>query len=87
MYDEKSRTVRVDIDKVKQVNDVNLGDTVTLVVKGKVKSMRGPEERLWKDEKGKEKKSTYPGSIEIEIDEMRIGAEGQFDGLLEEDDD
>jgi hypothetical protein len=87
MYDEKTRTVRVDIDKVKQVNDVNLGDTVTLVVKGKVKSMRGPEESLWKDSKGKEKKSTYPGSIEIEIDEMRIGAEGQFDGLLEEDDD
>lgn len=86
MYDERKLCARVDIDKVKKVNDVNLGDEVTLVVTGKVTNLRGPEENLYKDGKGKERKSTYPGSMEIEISEMKVSAVGEFDGLEEDDD-
>lgn len=86
IMDDKTLTARVDIDKVRKVNDVNLGDTVTLTIKGKVRSMRGPDESVYKNDKGKEIKSVYPGSLEIEISDMRIGSVGEFDGLEEDDD-
>lgn len=86
MISERKLCARVDIDKVKKVNDVNLGDEITLVVKGKVTNLRGPEENLYTNEKGKETKSTYPGSMEIEIDEMKVMSVGVFDGMEEDDD-
>lgn len=81
MYDERKITARFDLQKVKTVNEVNLGDTVSVLVRGKVTSMRGPEESLHKDSKGKEHKSTYPGTLEVEIAKIEISADGEFDGM------
>jgi hypothetical protein len=81
MIDKPRITARFDIDKVKKVNDVNLGDTVTITITGKVRSMSGPSEHLSEDSKGKDKSYSYPGTLEVEIGEMKIYAEGEFDGL------
>jgi hypothetical protein len=79
---------RVDISKASEADDVNIGDIVTIVIKGKVKRLEGPEQ--FKDTeylgKGKEKEIVrkIPGSIEIELDSMKVGAESDFSGMLED---
>lgn len=80
--DSKPRiTARVDLESVRAVKDVELGEVVELRIRGKVCSMRGPEESLYKDSKGKEVKSTYPGTLEVEISKLEVGSPGEFDGL------
>lgn len=95
-YDGKKKCTRarIDIAKVNQVNDVNLGDTIELVIKGRVKSLDGPEERLeqrYNYKNGKETgptevKVVHPGTIEIEIESMAIGSVGEFDGIWKDED-
>lgn len=75
---------RIDLKKVSEVGDVSLGDDVVVVIRGKITSMRGPEENLYTDIKGKEKKEVWPGSICVEVAKMSVNPEGEFDGLLED---
>lgn len=92
MYGDGKLCARVDIKKASQVDDVNLDDTVTILIKGKVKSLRGGEQYKTRDydastEKGREKQvtRTIPGSIELEVEDMKVLAENQFSGLLEDE--
>jgi len=81
---------RIDLTKVAMVKDVELGSTVDVVITGKVKSMRGPEEGLREGystngKRTKEEKYVYPGTLEIEISEVKIKSIGEFDGLGDDD--
>lgn len=87
----KKLCAKIDILKASQVDEVGLDDEITVVVKGKVRSLRGKEEYKSKDyeastEKGRQKeiKRIIPGSVELEISEMQVYREGEFDGLMEE---
>jgi hypothetical protein len=79
---------RVDISKASEADDVNIGDTVSIVIKGKVKRLEGPDQ--YKDTnyvgngKSKEVIRKIPGSIEIELDSMKVMSEGDFSGMLED---
>jgi hypothetical protein len=88
-YDGKTKLcARLDISSAKQVNDVNLGDEITVVVKGKVKRMDGPSQYTSSEYlgKGKEKEveRKIPGSVELEITSMEVKTDGEFDGMLED---
>jgi hypothetical protein len=79
---------RVDISKASEVDDVNIDDTVSIVIKGKVKRLEGPEQ--FKDTdyvgngKSKEVIRKIPGTIEIELESMKVMSEGDFSGMLED---
>lgn len=82
MYDSKPRiTARIDLESVKTVKDVELGEMVEITIKGKVCSMRGGEESMYKDEKGKTHKSKYPGTLEVELSSLKVNSPGEFDGM------
>lgn len=81
MDSKRKITARVDLESVREVKDVALGEMVELRIRGKVCSMRGPEESLYKDQKGKEVKSLYPGTLEVEISKLEVSSPGEFDGL------
>lgn len=88
-YGDGKLCARVDIQKASQVDDVSIDDTVTIVVKGKVKSLRGGEqyksrEYLGNGKEGKEVTRTHPGSIELEITSVEVHGKGAFDGMLED---
>jgi hypothetical protein len=90
-YGDGKLCARIDIMKASQVDEVGLDDTVAVMVKGKVKSLRGKEEYKSRDydaatEKGREKmiKRVIPGSIELEVEEMTVLREGEFDGLMKD---
>lgn len=90
-YGDGKPCARVDLKKASQVDDVSLDDMVTIVVKGKVKSLRGGEQYKTRDydaatEKGREKQVTriIPGSIEVEVDDMRVQSESAFAGMLKD---
>lgn len=84
---DKKRCMRLDITKLDQAEDVELGDKLTFVVTGEVKSIRGPEEGynesypigVKSSGKGKKEKYIYPGSIEIEVASASIKKNGEFD--------
>ena len=79
---------RVDISKAEQVNDVNLDDEVTIVIKGKVKRLEGEEQfKTTEYKNGKEKavNRKHPGHIEVEISSMKVTTSGEYDGLLEDE--
>lgn len=81
MSSKQKITARIDLESVKSVKDVELGEEVVITVKGKVHSMRGTEQSMWTDEKGKEHKSTYPGSLEVEISKLSVVTPGEYDGM------
>jgi len=89
MYDASKVCARIDLKKLSTVAEVELGETVTITITGKVKSMRGPEEGLRPvyGEKGKTKKEekyTYNGNLEVEIEQMVIKSVGDFDGMADD---
>lgn len=91
-YGDGKLCARIDLKRASQVDEVGLDDTVTIVVKGKVKSLRGGEQYKSQDypiesgskAKPKEVVRTIPGSIELEVSDMKVYLDGQFDEMLEE---
>lgn len=87
MIGESKPTARIDLTKVSVVTDVDLGDIVTLTIKGKVRMMRGPEEGLRESyssdskKQGKKEKYSYPGCLEIEIDSVKVDGHNDFSGM------
>lgn len=86
----KKLCARIDISTAKQVNDVNLDDEITIVLKGNVKRLDGPEqykttEYAGNGKKDKEVKRLMPGTIELEIDSMTISSAGEYDGMMDEE--
>jgi hypothetical protein len=80
---------RVDLTKASVVDNVSIDDIVTVIVTGKVKALRGRDEYKTHDyddkgKKGKEITRVNPGSIEIEVSDMRVAKKGEFDGMLED---
>lgn len=84
--DSPKACARIDLSRVKMVEDVELGAEIEVTIVGKVKTLRGPEEGLREGWNGKEKKEkyTYPGSLELEISSVEIAGIGKFDGLGED---
>lgn len=80
---DRTPSARIDLEKVKTVSEVSLGDVVEVRITGKVTRMCGPSEELWKDEKGKDKKHTYPGTLEIEMDKIEVASPGDFEEMYE----
>lgn len=91
-YGDGKLCARIDLKRASQVDEVGLDDIVTVVVKGKVKSLRGGEQYKSTDYpsevggKGKPKEvtRTIPGSIELEVHDMRVSLDSEFDAMLEE---
>jgi len=89
MYDaiegpgERKLCARIDISKASQAGDLEIGKPVKILVSGKIKAIRGPEEGMrtkYKDGKEKgEEKYTYPGSIEIELDKFAVEGTSEFE--------
>jgi hypothetical protein len=84
--DDKKICARIDLDKLSRVSDVELGEEVTITIKGKVNSMRGPEEGLRDSytKPSKKEKYHYHGNLEIEISSLKIQPIGEFDGMMED---
>jgi hypothetical protein len=90
-YGDGKLCARIDISKASQVDEVGLDDEVTIVVKGKVKSLRGGEQYKSQDypaeigskAKPKEVVRKIPGSIELEVSEMKVMRDGEFDGMMD----
>ena len=87
MIDERKLTARIDISKASQAGDIEIGKQITVLVTGKVKSIRGPENGLRKTyaNKGpKEEKYTYPGSIEIELSKFAVKGQNEFEAAFDD---
>lgn len=90
MYDSRKQCARVDIIKYSEAKDMELGETVTIVVTGKVRSLRGPEKYMSYDYDDKGKRSAKevermsPGSIELEVSSMEISVDGEIEALMKE---
>lgn len=85
MDSPRKMCARIDLRKYSDAKDVELGDDIEIVVKGKVKSLRGPEEGYYgsisaKGKEGKEKYS-HPGSMEIEITTMKVLTSSEYAGM------
>lgn len=78
-------TARIDLASVKDVQDVELGETIEVVVTGKVCCLRGPSQEMWTNSKGKDVKETYPGTLELEIEGIKVAEVGTFDAMEEDD--
>jgi hypothetical protein len=79
---------RIDIRKFKDADGLELGDSVEIVLKGKVKSLRGPEEGVHSSPDGKMKKAdiyNYPGSVEIELESFKLLETGEYEGMLDDE--
>jgi len=79
---DRKLTARVDISKAAQAAKVTVGETVEVVIRGKVKSIRGPEEGTYGvvgDKKSE--KYMHPGSIEIELKEFKVLEGSDFSGM------
>jgi hypothetical protein len=88
MYGESNGKLcaRIDIKRANQADDLNLHDEATIVIKGKVKRLEGPEEYVgmeYKNGKEKEVDRQRPGVIELEITSMKVAKDGKFDGMLD----
>lgn len=85
--DKKKMCMRLDLMKVSDADDLELGDTVTIKVTGKVQMLRGPEEGYSSDyplstkveSKPKEKKYVYPGEVKIEVAAVSVKKQTEFD--------
>ncbi len=63
--------MQVDITSVKEADGLELGDTVTLMVKGKVKSLEAPKEGIDYSPEGSKTKM-MPGCIVLEVDDVEV---------------
>lgn len=96
MLEDRKIKMRLDIQKVSVVGDIGLNDEVTVTVKGRVTSLRGPEMSLetpYVYKEGKEAKSkkeverVYPGSLEVEVAQIKIESDGAFAGIDADEED
>jgi len=93
VYGDEKLCARIDISKASQVDEVGLDDEVTIVVKGKVKSLRGGEQYKSQDysteigskAKPKEVVRKIPGSIELEVSDMKVMLDGEFDAMWKDE--
>lgn len=87
MGSDSKPKMRLDVSKISLVGDVSLNDEVEVVVKGRVTSIRGPEQSIGMDypDKGKPKEveRTYPGELCVEISAVKVSTVGEFDGMDE----
>lgn len=93
-YGEEKRnpTARVEIMEAPGKGTINVDHDVTIVIKGKVKSIKGVEEGKTTDykyvkggpDKKVERKYTEPGCIEVETTSVSIVKNGEFDGMLDD---
>ena len=86
MVEENTLKARIDLKKASVVGDVKLGDTVRVVLVGRVVEMKGPEERIGLDYGGlnskakpKEKEFTYPGMVCVEFKKLEIESQSEFE--------
>ncbi len=67
--------MQIDIESVKEAGGISIGDEVTLMVKGKVKSLEAPKEGIdYGPEGGKTK--MMPGCIVLEVDDVEVTQAG-----------
>ena len=82
MASDRKLCARIDISKASQAGELELGQEVTIQIRGKVTSLRGPEESIYPDgPKGKETKHMYPGSIEIQLSKFSVQGASGFEGM------
>jgi hypothetical protein len=62
---------RIDISKTAGLSGLNIGEEATVTIVGTVKALNAPREDYY-FAPGGSKSSMMPGSIEIEIDEIRV---------------
>lgn len=70
-FDKPCATIQ--IKDAKQAKGLEIGETVSVTVTGKVKSLEGPREEVMYMESGSESKM-MPGQVEIEISGIKVGA-------------
>jgi len=85
--EKRKLCARIDLKDADVVDEVNLDDTITVVIKGKVKTLKGVEKgkRPTYREKGpKEEAYEYPGKLEMEISSVKVSTDGKFDGMMKD---
>lgn len=93
MEGDDKPTARIEFKSAQDVDDVDLDDEVTLLVRGKVKVLRGPEQRRVENHGPKGPKTralTLPGCIELENCEFKVveaSEWGQATERMEEEED
>lgn len=88
MSDDKKLCARIDLEKFADAAELELGQEVEIVVKGKIASLRGPEERMERDyssKSDKKVKKTYPGSIEVEMGSFKLLSSTEFSGMEDDE--
>lgn len=88
-YDKRKLCARIDITQASQADKMNIGDEVTITIKGKVKMLKGPEKGMTETYGEKDKKSKpyiEPGVIEIECDDMKVAGTNEWVKLMEDED-
>lgn len=85
MDENRKIKARIDLKQIDSVNDVSLGDEITVVVKGKVVELQGPREYMDYDSKGKERPQKWPGELCLEVGKFKIEKLGEFDGMFEDE--
>lgn len=78
----KERCAQVDLMKADDVTAIGLGAKVRIVLEGEVVALRGVEQMKYSDNKV----STYPGSLQIEVDKFKVTKLGDFDGMEDDED-
>lgn len=87
--DDRKLCARLDLEKFADASDLELGQEVEIIVKGKIAALRGPEKRMERDYSSKSEKKverTYPGSVEIEMKSFKLISPSEFAGMEEDDD-
>jgi hypothetical protein len=89
-YDKRKLCARIDITRASQADNVNIGDEVTITLKGRVKMLKGPEKGMTETYGEKDKKSKpyiEPGVIEIECDDMKVAGTNEWVKVMNDGDD
>jgi len=88
-YGDGKCMARIDFKDSKDVDEVELDDVCTIVIKGKVKALRGPEERKERDypidgkKKARERNLLIPGCLEMEIETCHVGKPSEWEDAAE----
>jgi len=72
-------TARIEFSDANAVDDIDLDDEVTLMVKGKVKALRGPE----RSRMGKKETFEMPGCMELENCKFKVVEAGEWSKATE----
>jgi hypothetical protein len=89
-YDKRKLCARIDITKASQVDNVNIGDEVTITLKGKVKTLKGAERGMTETYGEKDKKAKpyiEPGCIEIECEDIKVAGTSEWVKIMNSGDD